>query len=615
MQTSSQEGVALLIDDSGLNEKYKTWKDFTTLDLPYDESAEQWAENLAQAWIAAKEELIQTMKKFPTVSRAVQANEDLDLSAFDAKLEALSKMKELGAQLSPQHFVVALTALHPRRRLSFLQSLSFELSKDDWIEWRDLQKEEQAQSTIVPYRLLDSKQQRKWPWKHSGNEMVRLMNFVMDNQSGNAETAIHWMPATMILDPVTASDEIRILKALHSTGAESGAFATPIGWSILTKVWSRYAAEFWWSRFLDVCFLVLFAIISYYTVFCKTGAPKIVLVLTSLLTLRSLINPFVEFIGVFCEFSRCSEAFANSCTLWNLGLFSFEIFNGVVIIPLLYSEYLCQEENCGTSSFTDHPVVYSIVVGSRWIYLVMSLLCVEVMGFGRNVFPAWHAMTRPASLSFILFLMLAVFGALQAYLSFPIPENNPYKGSFWLAFMKVFRFALLGDFDVWELEGVDPVIKGDIAKSGTMTAALDDGEASLTYHDGVMLFVMFLGITVTILSMNVAIGVVGSLYDEAKAVSLQIQSHYKAGYVFKMQLINSMKCRACCKFREREKVAGSDDLPDCFLCSVATKDIEGDPKTSEEGAQILEKVNSLEKDLKSLEAKMDQILQAVTKKP
>jgi len=173
-----------------------------------------------------------------------------------------------------------------------------------------------------------------------------------------------------------------------------------------------------------------------------------------------------------------------------------------------------------------------MVVGGRWFYFILSLMCTS--HFGKYVFPAWHAMTRPASLAFISFLFMVVIAALQTYLTFPIKENDPISGSAWLAFMKVFKFALLGDFDVWELEGVDAVVEGNMSHRGGVNAEIDDGKPSEVYNDGVMIFAMIITVTVSILSMNVAIGLVSSLYEEAKANANQIYSHFKAGYLFKM---------------------------------------------------------------------------------
>ena len=88
------------------------------------------------------------------------------------------------------------------------------------------------------------------------------------------------------------------------------------------------------------------------------------------------------------------------------------------------------------------------------------------------------------SLAFLFYLFLAMMGALQTYTTFPIEENSPLKGaSYWMPFMKVFRFALLGDFDIFELEGVDGVIKGKMHK-GNLDAELDDGEVSWYFRSG-----------------------------------------------------------------------------------------------------------------------------------
>eukprot|EP00933_Yihiella_yeosuensis_P030579 TRINITY_DN24209_c0_g1_i1.p1 TRINITY_DN24209_c0_g1~~TRINITY_DN24209_c0_g1_i1.p1 ORF type:complete len:256 (-),score=52.33 TRINITY_DN24209_c0_g1_i1:129-782(-) len=213
-------------------------------------------------------------------------------------------------------------------------------------------------------------------------------------------------------------------------------------------------------------------------------------------------------------------------------------------------------------------------------------------------------MTRPASVSFIFFLMLALLGMFQAYMCFPIPEN---ADSMSMAFMKIFRLTLLGDFDTWELEGVDPVVRGKLDAKKEMVASMDDGNPSKRYHIGILIFVMVGAVTVTILSMNVAIGVLSSLYEEAKGKSLQIQSHYKVGYIFKLQL--HKRFFGCCWPECRVE----EDKEAQRLCCVLQQDIPSDSSSDGGGNQMQKEFESLKEELKEVKAALRELVKASQK--
>eukprot|EP00933_Yihiella_yeosuensis_P030580 TRINITY_DN24209_c0_g2_i1.p1 TRINITY_DN24209_c0_g2~~TRINITY_DN24209_c0_g2_i1.p1 ORF type:complete len:537 (-),score=67.56 TRINITY_DN24209_c0_g2_i1:135-1745(-) len=518
-------------------------------------------------------------------------------------------MIELGNNLTPQQFVVILTVLKPADQMKFLQSLSVELKAEEWPGWKSLFYENRPQCDVQEYSIpgnlddTEPKKEGEWPWKTDKSlGWERILKHCLGMEGKEVAVGIHWMPANQLLGTADITDQLRILKALQDTGADSMAFVTPIGWSILSQAWDRYRLNFMSGRLMDVMFLFVFGQTTYYLMKVKRAPPVYLVYIMAFLTAKSMFYPCLHMVGTCFEFGICStkqrfSTMSQICNLWNAVIFTFEMCSGVLLVPLLLQELHCHHKGCDTSAFQDRPVLFCGVVSARWIYFLMASLCVNSpSGFGRHVFPAVHAMSRPASLSFILFLMLSVMALFQAYMCFPIPENSD---SLVMAFMKIFRFSMLGDFDVWELEGVDEVVDGSVT-DGNLHASIDDGRASRKYHKGIMLFVVISGITVTILSMNVAIGVVGSLYDEAKEISLQIQSHYKAGYLFKLQLAKRIRTSLWnsmvrCSAPDKEKTKGQ------YLCCALRSDIISPRDTASDGEDpVLKEVDTLKAEVKKL---------------
>eukprot|EP00933_Yihiella_yeosuensis_P079502 TRINITY_DN9228_c0_g1_i1.p1 TRINITY_DN9228_c0_g1~~TRINITY_DN9228_c0_g1_i1.p1 ORF type:complete len:655 (-),score=82.37 TRINITY_DN9228_c0_g1_i1:76-1992(-) len=591
----------------------RTWDSVRILDLVDDDEVAGWAKDLFHRWDAAKRRLMLTMTKLKDKD-AMQKGNATENQLSREKVNAMEEMRELGKRLTPQQFVVALTVLNQEKAIEFLRSMSFELNKDEWSEWRHLENEDDPRDTVEPYLMQEDASEWAWPLHNDRSRFSTFRTAFFGGIAGQT-IGIHWMPATRILNPSTNSDETRIMSALQNIGSEGGAFVTPVGWSILNRTWRANYGHFRRARIVDALYLIMLWTISYHCVHCtkyedgQEIPPRLVdvplLVIAMLLTLRNIVRQLAELIGCVVEFQRLDEAFVQTCTLWNTILFLFEVSTAIIMCQLLYREVNCHSDiysaNCNnSSSFHTMSVRYSLVVGTKWISSIMALLCMDAAQFGRSVFPALHAITRMESLAFMATLMLSVIGAFHTYTAFPIAEN--VKVSEWFAFMKVFQFALLGNFDVWDLEGVDPVINGEIKGNATHTnfsgsmynVSMDDGEVKREYHGGVMIFVMFLGITVTILSMNVAIGVVSDLYSQAKSNSLQIHSHYKAGYLFRLQLQNHVlkwtsNLDVCCPEDE------IDDDMNCFLCSVVAADVPGDHSDGNTGLETLKKrMDSLE---------------------
>merc|ERR1719215_729794 len=91
------------------------------------------------------------------------------------------------------------------------------------------------------------------------------------------------------------------------------------------------------------------------------------------------------------------------------------------------------------------------------------ILCLPLFGLGLVVMPALHATSTRESLLYLFVVLIIVGGCWHSYWSLPIKptwDSPGVPGANQVStFMRVLRLVLLADFDLQELEGVDPVIK------------------------------------------------------------------------------------------------------------------------------------------------------------
>eukprot|EP00931_Biecheleriopsis_adriatica_P077820 TRINITY_DN51308_c0_g1_i1.p1 TRINITY_DN51308_c0_g1~~TRINITY_DN51308_c0_g1_i1.p1 ORF type:complete len:611 (+),score=110.64 TRINITY_DN51308_c0_g1_i1:55-1833(+) len=445
------------------------------------------------------------------------------------------------ASVTPKQFMISVSLLRSRTA-DYLDNMSMQLLTSEWREWPWLQHEEELCDTMVPFGFDMEKVRVEGPgvlkvppaglryeWKMAWNYMFA---------SNRTDHSVHWIPAPNIIAPRNSSDRLRIIKALHDTGTDSGVWNLPICQAILLDAWNKYAWHYRIGRLMDIVFMEAIGNIQYFVIYKQAPMQQIpwftptMCVASALCCCKSIFDVWAVALMAWCEFGFI-EGMTHWLTIWNVMLSVVEVTSACILLPLLYEEFLTSftEDHRDSSAFLKHPVMLSCVVGLRWIFLLMGWMC--SYQFGRNVFPAWHAMTRPAVLWFTLFITLGTIAAFQSYMSFDIGEN---KETFWTPVMKVFRLAVLGDFDVFELEGVDSVVQKPTEANATYVYEINDGEVSKEYHDGIMIFVMVTSVSITILSMNVAIGVVGKAYEDAKAEAVQIHGHFCSGFLFNMML-------------------------------------------------------------------------------
>jgi len=267
---------------------------------------------------------------------------------------------------------------------------------------------------------------------------------------------------------------------------------------------------------------------------------------------RALSIPLLELclmIRVY-GFRRGSELM---CSFQSIFLVGSEISNACFIFYLMSNssgrgtcDYAHPEKS--TCKVLFHSAMFAVAVGLKWIHMVFEMMCIP--GFGQTVLPAFYAVISKDALWFLFFLLTVLMGSFHSYWSLPIPDNMPTHSNSHLTrvFLKVFKLDILGDANMFDLEGVKEKVSITLNNSGTFSGGIDDGPESQLYHDAICILIVFLVTIVAILVMNVTIGIVGDAYEYNKTNANQLWCHYRAAYTIKLLLRwnfwkNSVFCR------------------------------------------------------------------------
>lgn len=243
-------------------------------------------------------------------------------------------------------------------------------------------------------------------------------------------------------------------------------------------------------------------------------------------------------------------------TVYNIVLFCTEWFSSIVLLYILFEDWgntstECKDKTC---NLLQHPNLFALVVALKWWHFVLTLLCLKFLG--ENMLPAFHAVTSKEARAYVLFLVLCFFIVFQAYFVLPIEENMETLGWFtlpWVPTLKVYRLLVLGDFDIFELEGV--AADSNARLNGTVIAGdVDDQDIPKVFGNGVRVGFLLASATISVMFMNVGIGLLSSKYDEAKAMKHHIHQSYRAHYTVKLLF---WRCILPCKFMSL--LCGHDD--------------------------------------------------------
>lgn len=315
--------------------------------------------------------------------------------------------------------------------------------------------------------------------------------------------------------------------------------------------------------------------------------------------------PFFELGAACCFYGKHVTKFF---TLFNVVLLMVEIVSSISLLCILFYDWggneVCEDNTCFLYS---HPLLFSAVIAVKWFYFVLALLCTRWLG--ENVLPAFLAVTSKEAIAYVTFLVLCFMMVFQAYFVLPIAENwedaLEHKKLPWVPVLKVYRLLFLGDFDLFELEGLAAEIQegrvsGTSNSDGTfnVTGVVDDQDPKALVpqiNGGMKLAFVIVSSTITVMFMNVGIGLLSSMYDEAKAMKHQIHQNFRADYTVKLLFWRIMLPRKWlhCLCGHDDDIAYDDDTLGMWIASDAQQ-------LKDEEDETLDICQQLQKDMGEL---------------
>jgi len=357
---------------------------------------------------------------------------------------------------------------------------------------------------------------------------------------------VHWTTATRLLFDVDAHTHLRMVKALVICGDSSESFNTLVSRLISTKAWDKVSLLYNACVVQDMVFLILCGVITSYIVFSDANVPACVRFAVMGFSIRGVLIAGMDLVLQLCVYG-VKAGLNHYFTFWNVWTLFSEFVSSYCLCYLMISDVytekvhgektICNYNNPdqATCAFLQRPVMFFIAVSNKWISLTFQMMCSDALG--RTVLPAFYAVMTKDSMQFLQFLFVVVMASYHSYWSLPIPENMPTlnRTDITFSFIKLFKMDILGDVDMLGLEGRKETM--DITKEGTTFEGTMGAEPeSQRYHDAIIILVGVLAAGVSILLMNVAIGVVSEAYTYNKSNANQIWCHYRSGYTIRMLL-------------------------------------------------------------------------------
>jgi len=208
--------------------------------------------------------------------------------------------------------------------------------------------------------------------------------------------------------------------------------------------------------------------------------------------------------------------------------------------------------------FLRHPIWLAYVCAAKWFEFLVSCLCIRSLGL--NVLPAVNAMFSKESVWFLVFVLFCVGADFGDYYMFPIPENFDMSTGthgwgamfhdegwreFLFGFMKIFRLDIMGDFDLWELQGLDPELK--VTENWTKSKLSNDTEVGILdephvpkpyirWHYGIRVFFLFSCLFIHLMILNAYIGLLTKIYEKKASKKRQLLAEFRMVFAQKQLL-------------------------------------------------------------------------------
>jgi len=139
--------------------------------------------------------------------------------------------------------------------------------------------------------------------------------------------------------------------------------------------------------------------------------------------------------------------------------------------------------------------------------------------FGPRILPILFALRD--TVVFFFFALICVCAATHAYYNLELRERKDgHPSTLYQALLQVTRLGIFGDFDIFDFEGTDPYLfkdykheHEDIPYNGTEFVYVEEDPRMGNFHWQVHILFYGIGLGITILLMNLLIGVLGSNFD------------------------------------------------------------------------------------------------------
>ena len=157
----------------------------------------------------------------------------------------------------------------------------------------------------------------------------------------------------------------------------------------------------------------------------------------------------------------------------------------------------------------------AVFAAAAWLRLLYSLRAETWMG--PRLLPILSAVKD--TFAFFLLMVICIASAAHAYYNLQLREEPTPT---YAALMQVVRLGVFGDFDLFEFEGLDPTYRlkddGNDNESQNEWEPIDPSPGPDYVYVHVLFYMM--GVGITVLLMNVLIGVLSSNYERYEAQSV-----------------------------------------------------------------------------------------------
>ena len=439
-----------------------------------------------------------------------------------------------------------------------------------------------ADGSLVPTWMPAS-----WQWMHVFVSRKRLQHYLsLDNQypyeyspnfgrscragcsrgRGNhfqfCKANFAYSPATLLFN-ASSRQQAMMIRALADCRTHSHVLTSTLGQSILMRAWILENSGFFLDLAADIMILfgLMFASASlrHYMYPSETS-----LLFLCLLGGRSCLHSLViawqhsQLFRGMDVYTSCLwklQKFANTQNLlvMVLQIYSCCVLGWALVMVLDHGQKGCNgQRHAKSCHLFEYINLVSFMIFFRWLTFMHNCLGIRVVG--ENVLPAFHAVSQPEALYFLVFLGLIVLGSFHAYYAFPTEgEQTELRGhAAWhevlSGFLRIFRLEVLADFDMNELEGRGEYLNASVSQS-TWSASLED-ERPKPFHEGLRYMFLLLSLVVNVIMMNVYIGLLSSLYDAAKLERRQIYFQFLANQAYRYVLLRSFWEESLCQARD-----------------------------------------------------------------